>query len=51
MPGWYLKKGNAEYERYIHSLAWREKADARLELDQHICCVCGKEATEVHHLT
>ena len=22
-----------------------------MELDQHICCVCGKEATEVHHLT
>ena len=51
MPGWYLKKGNAEYERYIHSTAWRKKADERLELDHHICCVCGREATEVHHLT
>lgn len=51
MPGWYLKKGNAEYERYIHSTAWRKKADERLELDHHICCVCGCEATEVHHLT
>ena len=51
MPGWYLKKGNAEYDRYIHSSAWRKKADERLELDHHICCVCSREATEVHHLT
>ena len=40
-----------EYTRYIHSAAWKKKANQRLELDNHICCVCGKEATEVHHLT
>ena len=51
MPGWYLKKGNPEYEHYIHSSAWRKKADERMELDHHRCCVCGGEATEVHHLT
>ena len=39
------------YEEYIHSTAWREKADARLDIDGHKCQVCGAEATEVHHLT
>lgn len=46
-----LKKGNPAYDRYIHSSAWRRKADERLELDGHVCQVCGKEATDVHHLT
>lgn len=48
---WRYKKGNAEYERYIHSPAWRNKAECRLEIDGHICQVCGKEASDVHHLT
>ena len=25
------------YERYIHSKAWRDKADARMEMDGHVC--------------
>lgn len=45
------KKGNPEYDRYIHSSAWRMKADARLELDGHVCQVCGARATDVHHKT
>lgn len=49
--GWRYKKGNPEYDRYIHSAAWRRKADARLEIDGHICQVCGGEASDVHHLT
>ena len=48
---WYFRPGNPEYEKYIHSSAWRSKADKRLKLDNHICCVCDKEATDVHHLT
>lgn len=48
---WRYKKGNAEYERYIHSPAWRNKAECRLEIDGHICQVCGKDASDVHHLT
>ncbi len=44
-------KSNRKYEEYIHSHAWKEKADARMEKDHHTCCVCGREATEVHHLT
>ena len=51
MPGWYIGKGNREYERYISSGSWRRKADKRLEMDNHTCCVCGCPATEVHHLT
>ena len=46
-----LKKGNPAYERYIRSAAWRRKANERLEMDGHKCQVCGKTATEVHHLT
>ena len=46
-----FKKGNPEYDRYIHSAAWRKKADRRLEMDDHICQVCGKDASDVHHLT
>lgn len=45
------KTGNPRYDRYIHSRAWRRKADQRLELDDHICQVCGREAADVHHLT
>lgn len=41
---------DAAYEKYIHSPAWRMKADERLEMDNHICQVCGKTATDVHHL-
>ena len=46
-----IVKGNPEYDRYIHSAAWREKADRRLEADSHVCQVCGSAATDVHHLT
>jgi hypothetical protein len=48
---WQFKVGNPEYERYIHSAGWRKIAEQRLELDNHICPVCGGEATDVHHLT
>lgn len=46
-----MGKGNPVYEGYIHSAAWRKRADARLDLDGHICQVCGGEASDVHHLT
>lgn len=49
--GWKYKKGNPVYDRYIHSAEWRAKADQRMEKDGHICQVCGKEASDVHHLT
>ena len=49
--GWLYKKGNAEYERYIHGSAWHSKAESRLEADGYTCQVCGKEASDVHHLT
>lgn len=51
MPYDRFKEGNPEYDRYIHSSAWRKKADERMKLDGGICRVCGKPATEVHHLT
>ena len=48
---WKYKKGNPAYDKYIHSAGWRRKAGQRLEMDGHVCQVCGREATEVHHLT
>ena len=48
---WNYKKGNAEYDRYIHSAEWRARANERLEADGCRCQVCGKAATDVHHLT
>lgn len=51
MSGWQFKAGNPAYDRYIHSSAWREKADERLALDSGKCCVCGRPATDVHHLS
>lgn len=48
---WQFKAGNPEYQRYIHSAEWRQIANQRLELDNHICPVCGGEASDVHHLT
>lgn len=42
---------NKAYENYIHSSAWRNKANERLNLDSHICQVCGEDASDVHHLT
>lgn len=46
-----LVRDNPEYWRYINSPGWRRRADARMSLDNSICQVCGKPATEVHHLT
>lgn len=48
---WRYKKGNPEYDRYIHSPAWRTKADERMQIDDCICQVCGRAASDVHHLT
>lgn len=50
MKGSCFKEGNPAYDRYIHSAAWRKKADERMEMDRHICQVCGKPASDVHHL-
>lgn len=44
-------KANPAYTSYIHSNEWRQKANKRLDLDGHICQVCGAPATEVHHMT
>ena len=42
---------NTAYEKYIHSSAWRNKANKRLAFDNHVCQVCGATASDVHHLT
>lgn len=44
-----------EYEIYIHSREWREKADAALVRAGHRCERCGADRwfvrLEVHHVT
>lgn len=42
---------NPEYRKYIQSDEWKQRRNARLALDGYKCQVCGREATEVHHLT
>lgn len=39
------------YERYIKSDAWKDKRFKVLRRDSNICQICGKKATDVHHLT
>ncbi len=46
-----MRQKNQAYEKYIHSTAWRDKANQRLAMDNHICQVCGETASDVHHLT
>lgn len=44
-------KVNPEYRAYLQSKEWKAKREKRLEIDENTCCVCGREATVVHHLT
>tara|TARA_R100000501_G_C2624428_1_gene117730 strand:- start:2740 stop:2973 length:234 start_codon:yes stop_codon:yes gene_type:complete len=37
------------YREYLASPIWKQKRDRLLELKP--LCVCGRKATEVHHLT
>lgn len=46
-----FERDNPDYLGYIRSPAWRKKSDERLALDNGVCQVCGRHATEVHHLT
>ena len=46
-----MRQFSPEYLRYLKSSEWRKKADSRLAFDGGKCQVCGKKATEVHHLT
>lgn len=48
---WEYSDANPQYRAYIHSKEWKAKREKRLGFDKGICCVCGGEATEVHHLT
>lgn len=46
-----MREFSDEYRNYLKSDEWRKKADSRLAFDGWKCQVCGKRATEVHHLT
>ena len=46
-----MRKFSPEYTQYLENNEWRAKADSRLAFDGGKCQVCGKQATEVHHLT
>ena len=45
-----------QYQSYLMSEAWRQKAEERLRIDEHRCQMCGCHGTatnplQVHHLT
>lgn len=44
-----------EYNDYMSSPEWRQKAQQRLQIDQHRCQMCGRGTDEtplsVHHIT
>ena len=41
-----------DYNIYIHSDAWKQKRQQRLDLDNHTCQMCGAtDKLEVHHIT
>lgn len=46
-----------EYERYIRSEAWKQKAAERMSIDDYKCVMCGRPAAccrrslQVHHIS
>ena len=40
-----------KYEVYINSPEWSKKRSYILQRDEYTCKICGKAATDVHHLT
>lgn len=41
-----------QYEQYLMSDEWHQKAEARKRIDHYTCQMCGShENLEVHHLT
>lgn len=42
---------NSTYSDYLKSAIWSKKRREILERDKYTCCVCGKEANRVHHLS
>lgn len=46
----------ADYEEYLASDEWKQKAKERAKIDNHKCCMCGSSGTmnnplECHHIT
>lgn len=41
--------GFVSYEEYLASPLWKKIRDRVLDRDGHLCCRCGKTATQVHH--
>lgn len=47
---------NYQYQQYLKSDTWKQKARERAEIDNFQCCMCGCTGTmnnplETHHLT
>ena len=39
------------YEKYLKSKHWRIKRKEALEFYFHMCMMCGRKATQIHHLS
>ena len=42
---------NSEYSAYLVSPEWKEKREKVLRRDGNKCRICGKKASQVHHLS
>jgi len=42
---------NSEYSAYLVSPEWKEKREKVLRRDKNKCRICGKKASQVHHLS
>ena len=40
-----------QYRMYLASKEWKKRRARVMDRDNYLCRICGKRATEVHHLT
>jgi len=46
------KETQSQYEKYLISDEWHDRAEARKRIDHHTCQMCGRhDDLQVHHLT
>lgn len=52
-----MAEHSRQYDRYMKSQEWQAKRQQRLEIDSHVCVMCGrpeakcKNGLQVHHIS